>query len=156
MEQQLSTRTQSFVKKKYIDPARQRGEKNIQVHVGTLAKELGLISRAPSICSTLNNKRFHRQAGVRLVNKFGGPASGGPSTTWNFVFDLDDDKGTSTPVSAKAANGVGIKNLVGLCANTFRQLGGGEAFIRSLRENDADVWDKYHAQLDGLKEGSSE
>src|ERR1035438_4559922 len=112
--------TKRYVIATYVQPARQKGEKTIQVRVGNIQKELGwtnrtpsvfstLLSpascwksldnrvgniqkelgwtnRTPSVFSTLLSRDFQQEAGVELVEKRGGPPSGGPSTTWQLVF----------------------------------------------------------------------
>jgi hypothetical protein len=120
---------------RYVRPARLNGEKTVQVRVGKIQKELGWTNRTPSVFSTLLSKDFQQEAGVELIEKRGGPPSGGPSTTWQFVFRvLDEGENTASAAGGPAITG-GLLDLYGICANMYREVGGTEAFIRSEREN---------------------
>lgn len=124
--------TKRYVMDTYIAPARNRGEETVQVRVGNVLKELGWTNRTPSVFSTLISEEFQKQAGVRLIEKFGGPASGGPSTTWNLVYRILDNPAAANPQPAIRG---GLLNLYGICAEMYREVGGAEAFIRSQRED---------------------
>jgi hypothetical protein len=39
-----------------------------------------------------------------------------------------------------------LRGLYGLCAETFKALGGGEEFLRREREWGPDVWEQYEAE----------
>lgn len=130
----------------YVTPARQRGEKTIQVGVGKVQKELGWTNRTPSVYSTLSSREFQEAAGIALIDKFGGPASGGPSTTWKFVYKVLGEAGTTAPPEEADGSGTGLMDLYGLCADTFKALGGGEEFLRREREWGPDVWERYEAE----------
>ncbi len=119
----------------YVKPARLKGEKTIQVRVGNIQKELGWTNRTPSVFSTLLSKDFQQEAGVELIEKRGGPPSGGPSTTWQFVFRVLGEDEKIDPATKAPACGGGLLALYGICANMYREVGGAEAFIRSEREN---------------------
>src|SRR5271167_4607940 len=89
----------------YVQPARQRGEKTIEVRVGNVLKELGWSNRTPSVFSTLSSQAFQKEAGVELIEKRGGPASGGPSTTVQFVYRVLDDAHSDASASKVVPNG---------------------------------------------------
>ena len=127
----------------YVRPARLRGEATIQVRVGNVQKELGWINRTPSVFSTLSSKEFQQEAGLELIEKRGGPASGGPSTTWQFVYRvLGEYEETASPAKV-AKSGQGLLALYGILADTYRQLGGGEAFLKAERADwGPDPWEK--------------
>jgi len=130
----------------YVTPARLRGEKTVQVKVGNVQKELGWTNRTPSVFSTLLSKDFQQEAGVELIEKSGGPPSGGPSTTWQFVFHVLDKDEAAAPMAKAAPSGDGLMALYGICAETFKALGGGEEFLRREREWGPDAWEKYRAE----------
>ena len=130
----------------YVQPARQKGERTIQVRVGNIQKELGWTNRTPSVFSTLSSMEFQREAGVELIEKRGGPPSGGPSTTWQFVFRVLGESKESAPVAEAVPDGGGLRALYGLCAETFKALGGGEEFLRREREWGPDVWERYETE----------
>jgi hypothetical protein len=130
----------------YVAPARMRGEKTIQVKVGNIQKELGWTNRTPSVFSTLLSKDFQREAGVELIEKTGGPPSGGPSTTWQLVFHVLDKDEAAAPAAKTGPGGEGLMALYGICAKTFKALGGGEEFLRREREWGLDAWERYKTE----------
>lgn len=130
----------------YVTPARLKGEKTIQVKVGNVQKELGWTNRTPSVFSTLLSKDFQQEAGVELIEKSGGPPSGGPSTTWQLVFHVLDHGEKPASAAEAAPNGEGLMALYGLCAETFKALGGGEEYLRRERQWGPDVWERYEAE----------
>jgi hypothetical protein len=138
--------TKKHVISTYVQPARQRGEKTIQVRVGNVQKELGWTNRTPSVFSTLSSKDFQQEAGVELIEKRGGPPSGGPSTTVQFVYQVLGNASQTAPKAKTIPNGAGLRALYGLCAETFKALGGGEEFLRREREWGPDVWERYEAE----------
>ncbi|MGA3373285.1 MAG: hypothetical protein ABSC48_16135 [Terracidiphilus sp.] len=143
--------TKKYVISKYVNPARLKGEKTIQVRVGSVQKELGWTNRTPSVFSTLLSKDFQREAGVELIERRDGPPSGGPSTTWQLVFRVLD-KAEKPPSIAEVVQGrTGLRALYGLCAETFRALGGGEEFLRQEREWGPDVWERYETESANLR-----
>jgi hypothetical protein len=136
-------RTKSHVIAMYVTPARERGEKLLDVKVGRVQKELGWTNRTPSVFSTLSSKEFQQEAGLELIEKRGGPPSGGPSTTVQFVYRVLDTAGMAVSNRESTSSGAGLEALYGLCAETFQKLGGGEEFLRREREWGPDAWEKY-------------
>jgi hypothetical protein len=143
----LTETTRQHVIATYIEPARQRGEKTIEIRVGNVLKELGWVNRTPSVFSTLTSKIFQREAGVELIEKRGGPASGGPSTTVQFTYRILNQERAPKSDAKVIPNGAGLMALYGICRETFRQLGGGEAFLKAERDWGPDPWEKYEAEL---------
>ena len=72
--------TKKHVIANYVKPALLKGEKTIHVRVGNVLKELGWTNRTPSVFSTLSSQTFQQEAGLELIEKRGGPPSGGPSS----------------------------------------------------------------------------
>jgi hypothetical protein len=137
--------TRKHVISTYVQPARQSGAKTVQIRVGNVQKELGWTNRTPSVFSTLSSKEFQKEAGIELIQKVGGPPSGGPSTTVQFVYQLLDGAGNTTPAAKGFPKKDGLRELYGLCAGTFKALGGGEEFLRHEREWGPDAWERYRA-----------
>lgn len=133
---------------KYVKPARARRDERVQVRVGNVVKELGWTNRTPSVFSTLSSRAFQREAGVELIEKRGGPPSGGPSTTVRFVYRIvDEGEGRETNESAKPTqSGQGIEKLYGILADAFAKLGGGEAYLKAERDWGPDPWEKLAAE----------
>jgi hypothetical protein len=132
--------------KAYVQPARERGDGTVRIRVGNLQKELGWTGRTPSVFSTLKSQPFQKEAGVELIEKRGGPPSGGPSTTVEFVYRIvrpDEQNQIPNPQTKPVPDGSGLKALFGILADTFRKLGGGEAFLRAERAAwGPDRWEK--------------
>ena len=138
--------TRKHVISSYVQPARKKGEKTVQVRVGNVQRELGWTNRTPSVFSTLLSRDFQQEAGVQLIEKIGGPASGGPSTTVQFVYRILGETEQPVPGPVTVANGAGLRALYGLCAETFKSLGGGEEFLRRERDWGPDAGERYEAQ----------
>jgi hypothetical protein len=119
-----------------------------------IQKELGWTNRTPSVYSTLSSQPFQREAGVQLIEKRGGPPSGGPSTTVEFVYRILGSKAQAADSSEASPRGSHLKALYGLCSETFKALGGGEAFLRELRGEGLDVWQRYEAELASQSNGT--
>jgi hypothetical protein len=139
----------------HVQPARLRGESTIQLHVGNVQRELGWTNRTPSVFSTLSSKEFQREAGLELIEKKGGPASGGPSTTVQFVFRVLDPHTVEKTAQASgkiAPNGAGLEQLYGILKDEYASLGGGEAYLRSERNWGPDAWEQYEQRETSRKE----
>lgn len=130
----------------YVEPARRKGQRTIQVRVGSVQKELGWTNRTPSVFSTLLSREFQQEAGVELVEKIGGPPSGGPSTTVQLVYQILDESNGAISADDAIPERVDLRDLYGLCAETFKALGGGEEFLRKEREWGPDAWERYQAE----------
>lgn len=140
--------TKQHVIKTYVKPARSRGENVVHVRVGTVQKELGWTNRTPSVFSTLLSREFQQEAGLELLEKRGGPASGGPSTTVQFIYKLlDEGNGRQPrPPAAMTSSGTGLEQLYGILKDEYAALGGGEAYLKAERNWGPDTWERYEAQ----------
>ena len=132
-EMKPTVETTRYAIKAYVQPARARGDETVRIRVGNLQRELGWTGRTPSVFSTLKSQPFQQAAGLELIEKRGGPASGGPSTTVEFVYRVLNV--SSGPEQKKIVpNGQGLMDLYGIGAEAFKQLGGGEAYLNRERE----------------------
>lgn len=150
----ITDQTKKHVIATYVQPARSRGEDRIQVRVGNVQKELGWTNRTPSVFSTLSSKEFQEEAGVELLEKRGGPPSGGPSTTVQFVYRILDAGPSVRSVQAKAdlvPNGAGLEKLCGIFSEVYAEFGGGEAYLKAERNWGPDVWEKYEQEESARK-----
>jgi hypothetical protein len=137
--------TKRYVIANYVEPARLSGERTIQIRVGDVQKQLGWTNRTPSVFSTLSSRPFQREAGVELIEKRGGPASGGPSTTVQFVYRVLG-KGGASAEREVVPIGAGLEGLYGVLADTYRSLGGAEAFMKAERGAwGNDPWERREA-----------
>jgi 5-methylcytosine-specific restriction enzyme B len=64
-----------YCKENIIDPARTRGEKQIEIRAGDIHTAMGYKSRMPLLCSALGANKFKEVAGVQRVS-INGPTNG--------------------------------------------------------------------------------
>jgi hypothetical protein len=132
--------------KAYVEPARERGESTVRIRVGQIQKELGWTNRAPSVFSTLKSQPFQQEAGVELVEKRGGPPSGGPSTTVEFVYRVLGAPNIPTEPKKPIPSGQGLMELYGIFRDVYASFGGGEAYLEAERNWGPDVWERYEQE----------
>jgi hypothetical protein len=63
-----------------VDPARDRGEKQIAIRAGDIHSAMGFRSKMPLVCAALGAQKFEELAGVERIGLFG------PSNGANAVF----------------------------------------------------------------------
>lgn len=140
----LSEQIAKHVLTHYIKPARQAGHTLIEVQAGKVHRDLGWKNRVASVCTTLESQKFQRENHLFLLHT-NGPASG-RSTTVSFAYGVLDPRKEMQQTKPKTPQGEKLKALYGLCAKTFRKLGGGEEFLRREREWGPDAWEKLGQQ----------
>ena len=140
----LSEQIANHVLSHYVEPARRTGQTMIEVQAGKVHRELGWKNRVASVCTTLESQKFQKENRLFLLHT-SGPASG-RSTTVSFAFGLLDPRKEVEAPRARKPQGEKLKALYGLCAETFRELGGGEEFLRREREWGPDAWEKLGQQ----------
>ena len=79
-------RIRQYALEHYIEPARRAGERRVVVRASDVHKALGLGWRYANVCHALDGDKFHRQAGVKIVDYKGPPSRRGPSA--EFVFSI--------------------------------------------------------------------
>ncbi len=121
-----------FANQRYVEPARRSGEKFVRIKSGEIVNALALKNSTPNVCSAIESKIFQRLGRVKLVGKKSS-APKGTSTTTEFTFEILDveRRGGDEPSPRR----VTFADLEGIGKEAFATLGGGEAFIRSEREN---------------------
>ena len=134
LAQSDSETVRGHVRDVYLKPAIQRGEKVFTVNVGVVHKALSLINRVPLVCAALKSRKFLTENNLRLVSQ-SGPRSG-QSTTVTFTYEILSARPKVTP----AVNP--LMSLRGVAKDVFRELGGGEEFIRSERNRFSTHYEK--------------
>ena len=113
---------------KYVLPARERRLRRFAIRAGDVVNELGIGgSRAPAVCSALKTHQFLRENELRLIKALG-PKSG-QSTTVTYTYEF-----ANSETSARSDEDPWSK-LRGALKDVFAELGGGEAYLRSERNN---------------------
>lgn len=125
----LNDEIQRHVKAIYLEPARLRGDDTIRIKAGDIHRELHWVNRVPSVCTTLASQKFQRETGLELISKNGPPS--GNSTTVVFTYRLRSPGAATRQLEKREGR---INALYGIAKDVFRDLGGGENFLRSERE----------------------
>jgi hypothetical protein len=112
----------------YIGPARKRGDRTVTILVGDVHRTLRLINRVPAVCSALSSKGFLDENNLVLEKREGPPS--GLSTTVKLTYRLLQKP---QPASQQTPSPQFL-SLRGSAKQVFRELGGGEAFLRGERE----------------------
>jgi hypothetical protein len=118
-------RVREYARRQYIEPARKHGDITVRIVAGEVHKALGLHNRVPQVCDALSSRKFLEENQLALVKPEGPPS--GMSTTMTFTYRLlgGKDQQETDP----------LLRLWGIGKEVFESLGGGQAFIRSEREN---------------------
>jgi hypothetical protein len=124
MAQTYAQVIRDYARSTYIDPARRRGDKTVEVVAGDVQRALKMTNRSPAVCQALSSQIFLGENNLELDRREGPPS--GMSTTVRFVYRLGGGSTIQPPLS-------GLRSLRGQGKAVFERLGGGEAFIREGR-----------------------
>lgn len=111
----------------YVQPARQRGFKRFSINVGEVHRSLALQNRVPLVCQALGSEKFLQANSLKLISKTGPPSGQSTTVTYTYEF-LEQGTQANTPEDP-------WRGLRGVFKQLFRELGGGEAYLRAEREN---------------------
>ena len=114
-----------YARREYIEPARQRGDAIVRIVAGDVHRALHLRNRVPLVCSALASREFLRKNHVRIESREGPPSL--ISTTVAFTYALEDAARVEPEEDP-------FYKLRGIAKDVFRELGGGEAFLKSERD----------------------
>jgi|SRR5579871_896911 len=123
-------RVRAWVEENVIQPAIQRGQRSVTVIAGDVHRDLGLKNRVPLVCQALKSKRLLDKNHL-VVKDVSGPPSG-LSTTLKITYEIGDSSPSRNP----------FWELRGIAKDLFRELGGGENFIRQERESFSKAMDE--------------
>ena len=59
----------AYVQRQYVEPARQRGEKQVTIRAGDIHDEMNLRSLQPLVCDTLRGRKLQEQCGIRFIDE---------------------------------------------------------------------------------------
>lgn len=124
----LSEEVQRHVKTMYLDQARRRGESTIRIKAGDVHRDLHWVNRVPSVCTTLSSTKFQRETGLELVSKEGPPSGFGTRVEFTYRLHGQENPRPQEPRRSR------FEALYGKLSDVFRELGGGENFIRNEKE----------------------
>lgn len=141
-----SDQIREFARKRYVEPARARGERRIRVRAGDVHKELTLRNRVPAVCQALESKIFLQDNNLIIESKEGPPSGLSTSVVFTYRvadnFDASPNPGGLPAAENPSARFLGLLQLKGIGKEIFASLGGGESFIRSERKAFADAIEK--------------
>ena len=129
LTQSVSDLIRDHLSETYLKAAKREGKMEPStVSVGAVHKALRLTNRVPEVCAALESRKLLEENQLRIVSKTGPPS--GQSTTVTFTYEiLSHAARPATPANPLVAlRGVAKSYL-------FRQLGGGETFIRQERSS---------------------
>jgi len=129
----LSQEVQHFFQRNYVAPARQRGQATVEVKAGEIHSKLGWSRRVPVVCAALSSRKLQRNVGVRLTGKIGPPSGQSPTVVYRFEILSSADE--QRAAGNKQGSGNGLMAMYGIAAELYKEVGGGEAFLRAEREN---------------------
>jgi 5-methylcytosine-specific restriction protein B len=121
-------RVREHARQEYIEPARRRGDSTVRIVAGDVQKAARLVNRTALVCQALKSHKFLKENRLAL-EKWDGPPSG-MSTTVTFTYRLAGQP----PAAGQPPGESPLLRLWGIGEEVFQSLGGGEAFIRSERE----------------------
>lgn len=120
-------RVREYAKEKYVLPARQKKQRRFSIRVGDVVRELKMNRAVPAVCSALKTNEFRQNNDLQLVGT-SGPKSG-LSTTVVYTYEFVGAK-QSCPQPEDSWT-----RLRGALKDVFKELGGGEAYLRAERSN---------------------
>jgi len=132
-----SEQVAGFLLNGYIKPARERGLTNVEVRAGEVHSKLGWTRRIPLVCSALASRKLQHKLGVRLTEKTGPPS--GQSSTVTFRYEILDGQSPQSPADAAKPSRHGLLSACGAAAHLYVQVGGGDAYLNSLREGFGEI-----------------
>jgi len=128
----------AYLRLKYLDPARWRGETLVTIVAGDIHKELGLRNRVPSVCQVMESKVLEREAGVKVSSKQGPPSGRGTTFTVTYAVDKENALAATNPKAGqrKVSDEEALRlwnELRGLGKEMYAKYGGGEAWLKQER-----------------------
>lgn len=123
-KQGQTSKVRKYVRDHYVGPARKERQATVRVVVGDIHRALGLKNRVPLVCNALTSRKFLEENSLGLLARTGPPS--GQSTTVELTFELLDPR---RPLEVLES----LRGLRGAGKRVFRELGGGEKFLRAER-----------------------
>lgn len=130
----LSETVLQFVRANYVHPARERGNRIVEVKAGDIHNGLRWSRRVPLVCSALSSQKFQNAVGVKLIETKDAPPSG-LSTRTIYRYEILDREAPSGLKHDPPPPKRGLLAAYGVAAHLYRQVGGGDAFLKTERED---------------------
>ena len=148
----LSDQVRSVASRKYVEPALRSGHTEVSIRVKDLSRDLRADgfpeNHTPQICSALQGQKFQRENGLRIKNVEGPPSKMGTTVVITYTVENRNPGGAlahpATP-DVKAPTETPkerirrlTESLSGLMKDEYAKYGGGEAYLRWVRYEDAE------------------
>jgi hypothetical protein len=118
----------AYARTRYVDPARQAGQRRVVIPVRPIAEALGKLGGINHVCAALSSKRrFQEPNGLLLVDTQG-PKSG-VSTTVVYTFEFTD----SSHLATRPGGLQGLLSLRGAGKEAIANAGGADAVWQAAR-----------------------
>jgi hypothetical protein len=137
----LSDLVRDYARREYIDPARVRGDRTVRIRAGDVHRALHFTNRVPLVCNALASKGFLERNQLQLESRQGPPS--GLSTTATFTYRIADSGSNSLEHHEAYQAFLGLR---GIFKEMYAELGGGEAFIQSERDEFNKSWPGRHEE----------
>ena len=78
----LADGIRSFLRQRYVQPAKANGNSEILIRAGDVHRDIGLANRMPAVCSVLDGRLFQEQNALELIERTG--SNQGANATFRF------------------------------------------------------------------------
>jgi hypothetical protein len=101
-------RIRAFIAHRYIQPARAKGLREIEIVAGSVHKEIGLANQMPAVCSVLEGKALRNENGLDLIERSGPLRSSTTAFRFKLLAQPDMVVGLSPPVQIERAKSIQV------------------------------------------------
>jgi hypothetical protein len=122
-------RVRSYCALHYIEPARRRGERTVQITAGEVHRALRLHNVLPNVCQALRGPKFREEQHLAIDSVEGPPSGAGSKLKITYRLLHDED------AASNSHEDLPLLRLIGAGKEVFKSLGGAEEFIRHDREH---------------------
>jgi hypothetical protein len=131
MPAEIASAIREYASRTYVRRAKQEHLSRFTIRSGEVHSGMGFRkNRVPAVCSALRGKKFLEENGLRVVAENGPPS--GMSTTVEITYEFVQTPGKKGGAGdAPSDPWLAVR---GLLQDVFRDLGGGEDFIRRERQ----------------------
>lgn len=89
-----------FIRDQYIEPAKQRGESQVQIMSGDVHSLMNLNSRMPLVCEVLRGEKLHSMCNITLIEEKRRQNVKNNSSTNIFIYDFTQNNSIKEPLQS--------------------------------------------------------
>jgi hypothetical protein len=141
MQNGLSTLVRVVASREFVSDARNKGFQRFSIPVSKMKEALSSESfppnHTPQICNALRSRKFLETEDLELERTDGPPSLTSTTVVFHYKFRNSTSKPPSQPLNMAHTplSSDPLMQMKGLLKGVFSSLGGGEAFLKSLRED---------------------